>query len=232
MKSSISFIVALFSIAAALSLVVATEPWENNPLIKSSTDPDVLRKLRALTQNVRDRGCEVNLCFALQGDDFITTEEFQAQKDFVDLLVAILTTDEPGNYCAVQYGRTTGFISNLIGNKIRFLNRVANAVPVGGTQTNIASALGYTGFQLRPRVEDANNIIILGDGLETIGFRPKIVAKQILKEGTRISAVAIGGFSIEALKEITGDKNLIFEIDSFFDLAEVVVGFVNDVCGI
>lgn len=225
-------LLAAYILGACVSLSSAAETWEANPLVNSSTDPDILRKLRALTQNVRDSGCEVNLCFALQGDHFITKEEFQAQKDFVDLIVAILTTDEPGNFCAVQYGRTTRRISPLTKFKIKFLNKVANAVQVGGLQTNIAAALGYTGFQLRPRQEDANKIIILGDGLDTIGFRPRFIARKIRKEGIRICAVAVGGFSTKALKSITGDSNLIFEIDSFFDLAEVVVGFVNDVCGL
>lgn len=218
-------------ILSVVCLAVSVEQWENNSLVKSSADPDILRKLRALTQDVRDRGCEVNLCFALQGDDFVTEKEFKAQKDFVDLMVAILTTDEPGNYCAVQYGRTTKRISPLTGRKIQFLNKVARSTQVGGSQTNIAAALGYTGFQLRPRQEDANKIIILGDGLETIGFGPRFIARRIRKEGTRICAVAVGGFSTTALQAITGDENLIFEINSFFDLAEVVVGFVNDVCG-
>lgn len=225
-------LLATYIIGFLVSLSSAVEPWEGNPLINSSTDPEILLKLRALTQNVRDRGCEVNLCFALQGDDFVTEAEYQAQKDFVDLIVAILTTDEPGNFCAVQYGRTTGRISPLTQYKIPFLNKVANAKQVGGLQTNIAAALGYTGFQLRPRKEDANKVILLGDGLETIGFAPRFVARRIRKEGIRICAVAIGGFSTNALRAITGDGNLIFEIDSFFDLAEVVVGFVNDVCGL
>lgn len=226
-----SSLISVFILFVTLLSVSTAQEWANNSLVQSSTNPDILRELRALTQNVRDRGCDVNLCFALQGDQFITETEFQAQKDFVDLIVAILTTDEPGNFCAVQYGRTTTPISRLIKNKIRFLNRVANVKMVGGLSTNIAAALGYTGFQLRPRVEDANKIIILGDGLETIGFRPRRVAKRIRKEGTRICAVAVGGFSTKALEDITGDPNLIFEIDDFFDLAEVVVGFVNDVCG-
>lgn len=223
-KIALTLLLVIFSLN---DLGKAQEDWETNPLI---TDPEALKRLRALRQNVVDNGCEVNLCFALQGDDFITDVEFDAQKNFVDLIVAILTTDEPGNYCAVQYGRTTGPISNLTSDKIEFLNRVASTNRVGGLETNIAAALGYTGFQLRPRVEDSNKIILLGDGLETIGFAPRKIAEIIREEGTGICAVAVGGFSTEALEDITGDPNLIFEIDEFFDLGEVVVGFVNDIC--
>lgn len=228
---------AIFFLALIALIVVSADakPWFKNPLlnkIKPETRPAVLKKLRALRQNVRDNGCDVNLCFALQGDDFITDKEFQEQKDFVDLMVAILTTDEPGNYCAVQYGRTTYRISPLTFKKGEFLRKIQQTKKIGGLNTNIAGALAYTGFQLRPRTEDANKIIILGDGLESVGFRPKRIAKRIRKEGIDISAVAVGGASYPALKEIVGyNKNKVLEIDEFFELAEIVVGLVTDVCG-
>lgn len=232
MNSFAVFFLALITIIVAS---VDAKPWFKNPLlkkIKRETRPKVLKQLRALRQNVRDKGCDVNLCFALQGDDFITDKEFQDQKDFVDLMVAILTTDEPGNYCAVQYGRTTYPISPLTFKKSQFLRNIQRVRKIGGLDTNIAGALAYTGFQLRPRVEDANKIIILGDGLESVGFRPKRIAKRVHKDGIDISAVAVGGASYPALKEIVGyDKNKVVEIDEFFELAEIVVGLVTDVCG-
>lgn len=222
---------ATYSATTIPNTVHQAEEWETNPLVVGS--PEVLRKLRALRQNVRDTGCDVNLCFALQGDEFITDEDFEDQKNFVDLMVAILTTDKPGNYCAVQYGLTTKHIHKLSGEKRNFLKDVRKAQRVGGDlETNIAAALGYTGFQLISREEDANKIIILGDGLESIGFAPKRIAKVVRARGVDICAVAVGGFSTVALQDIVGgDLNKIFTIDGFFELAEVVYGFVNDVCG-
>ena len=124
-------------------------------------------------------------------------------------MVAILTTDEPGNYCAVQYARTTNPIHRLTGNKIRFLNAVNRVRRVGGKSfdTNIAAALGYTGFQLLARGEDANKIIILGDGLENVGFPPKRIARILLKRKVGICAVAVGGFSTAAIRGIVGGDN-------------------------
>ena len=212
---------------------VSTEAqwWGKNPLLRE-TNVTVLRQIRALRQRVRDTGCDINLCFALQGDDFITDKQFQDQIDFVDLMIAILTTDKSGNYCAVQYGSTTSPISPLTFKKWRFLRKLRKAKRVGGLDTNVAGALGYTGFQLLPRDDDANKVIILGDGLESVGFRPKRIAKRILKGGIDISAVAVGGASYDALKDIVGgDSNKIVPIDGFFELAEIVVGLVVDVCG-
>lgn len=207
------------------------EAWESNPLLNRTTDPNLLAQLRGLRQKVKDTGCDINLCFAMQGDDFISDGEFEDQANFIDLIVAILT-DAPGNYCAVQFGSTSKRISGLTGNKNEFLRRVRKAKRVGGFDTNVAAALGYTGFQLRPRVEDANKVIVLGDGLESLGFKPVRIANRIRKLGIDISAVAIGGYSISSLLEIVGgDENKIVEIDEFFELAEVIYGLVFDVCG-
>lgn len=207
-------------------------PWESNPLLKT-TNPETLRKLRAVAQNVNDLGCDINMCFALQGDGFLTDEDFENQKNFVDLMIAILTTDKPGNFAGVQYGRTTRSISPLVGEKEKFLAKLHETTRVGGLHTNIASALGYCGFQLRPRDEDANKVIVLGDGLDSVGFRPKFVAKRVRKDKIEISAVAVGkDVSYTGLIEIVGgDPNKVVTIDGFFELGEIVVGLISNVCG-
>lgn len=208
------------------------EPWEKNPLVNRSTNPLVLRELRKLRQNVRDTGCDLNLGFILQGDDFIDDQDWEDQKNFVDLMVAILTTDSPGNYVAAQYGRTSRVIQRFTGNKRRFLRKVRRAKRVGGLETNIVAGLGYAGFPMIARTEDANALIVLGDGLESIGFRPIRVAKQLVKRGVDVLAVAVGGYSLTALTEMVGgNSDKVFEIDGFFELAEVVYGLVFDICG-
>lgn len=242
MRQTIFFVIFFsLTLAAFASAIVSTsdssdatsaDGWESNPLLKT-TSPETLRKLRALKQIVNDNGCDINLCFALQGDEFISDEEFQDQKNFVDLMIAIITTDSPGNYAAVQYGRTTRAIQSLTGEKEQFLIKLHETNRVGGLNTNIASALGYCGFQLRPRTEDANKIVLLGDGLDSVGFRPKWVASRVRDDGTDISAVAVGGVSFNGLIDIVGgDPNKVVTIDGFFELAEIIFGLITNVCGL
>lgn len=225
------------SLILAAVLFVSADGYgiEDNPLVINSTktSPGLLRKLRALRQNVVDKGCDVNVCFAIQGDAYITDKEFQDMKDFIDLMIAILFTDTSGNYCAVQYGRTTYRIAPLSRRKQWFLNRVQNARKVNGFNTNIAGALGYMGFQMLARAEDANQIIVLGDGLESVGFPPKWITRKIHQSGyIDVAAVAVGGASYPALKALVGgDPNKIVELDEFFELAEIVVGLVSGLCG-
>lgn len=195
-----------------------------------ATNTTRLQELRALRQNVVDNGCDINLCFAIDGSGSVTPAQFQKQKDFVDLIVNILTTDEPGNFCAVQYGTSLKAISPLTKKRNRFLKKLQRSKQVGGL-SNVAGGLGYTGFQLRPRVEDANKVIILGDGFDSIGFRPKVVATQILEDDVDICAVAVGISDVEGLNAITGDPGRVVRLKDFFDLGEIVVDVVNDACG-
>lgn len=232
----VSTFVALFCLclsSAFASVVRSHESWEDNPLITNrETNATILRELRALRQNVTDTGCDVNLGFVLQGDDLIDDQDWEDQKNFVDLLVAILTTDKKGNYVAAQYGRTSRMIQRFTKARAFFLRKIHRAKRVGGFETNIAAALGYAGFPLIARTDDANALIVLGDGLETVGFRPRYVTKALQKRGVDVMAVAIGGYSATALTEMVGgDPNKVVEIDGFFELAEVIYGLVVDICG-
>lgn len=209
---------------------VAREAWEDNPLI-ADLPAAFFRDLRSLRQEVKTRKCPVNLCFAIQGDNFVNEEDFIAQKNFIELVVAITTTDAPGNFCAVQYGRTTSPISKLIGKKIKFLNKVQRANQVGGYETNIASALAYAQFQLRPRLDDPRKIILFGDGLDTVGEDPINVAKDLRKEGTELCAVQVGDIeNSRALRQITGSRNRVLKIRQYLDVGEIIIAIVHDIC--
>lgn len=208
--------------------------WETLPFIEYVPAP-ILKDLRAARQNVVKNGCPVNLCFALQGDTFITDRQFQRQKEFIELIVAITTTDDRGNFCAAQYGRSTTAISPLTKKRFEFLDALDATSKLGngirGSQTNIAAALAYTGFQVRTRVADPKKVILFGDGVETIGGQPRRVARKIESEGTEICAVAVGSSkSISDLEDIVGDPTRVFRINDYFDLAEIVVATVNQVC--
>lgn len=208
-----------------------TESWETSDLLKDASI-EYLTELRGLRQNVRSKGCRINMCFALQGDDFMTLPQFEAQKSFIELIVAITATDKRGNFCAVQYSRTTKAISPLTKRTVRFLNKVQRARKSGRDSTNIASALAYAEFQLRPRTNQPRKIILFGDGLDTVGAEPTIVADRIRQSGTDICAIAVGDFaSYTALEEITRDPRRVLKIHNYFELGELVFSVVNDVCG-
>lgn len=219
------------SVFLALVVASAAQDWRNNPLVRGKFN--LIRKLSGLVARIEDATCRVNLCFVLQGDRSISNSDFINQKNFVDLMVAILTTDQKSNFCAVQYGAKHRPISKLTDRKIRFLNKVLRVRQLGGGGRNIAAAIRYASRQLDDEPKDVNKIIVLGDGISDIGFRAAQFADRVNDGIANICAVGVGDFSIPVLAQLTdGDTNRVFTINGFFDLGEVVTGLINDVCGL
>lgn len=236
----ISFLFYVISVAAddlptpepAPVAAEVTEPWESNALLQN-VNITQLRDLRALRQEVRSRGCTVNVCFAMQGDNFLSTRQFNSQKNFIELMVSLTATDRRGHFCAVQYSRTTSPISSLTRRKIRFLNKVQNSRRNGLNDTNISAALAYSGFQLRTRRNQPRKIILFGDGFDNAGPDPIGIAAEVRSEGTEICAVAVGDLRrTRDLVDIVGAPERVFQINEYLDLGEIVHAIVNNVCGL
>lgn len=222
--------VTLCLFALTVAMDPSDEAFARNPLVQRSKDPEILRRLRALRQDVQNRGCNVNVCFAVQGDGFITPIEFFDQINFLDLIATVLATDEPSGLCAVQYGRLTTTISPLTDNRELFAKRLDKTTQVGGDDSNMAAALGYTAFQLRPQ-EGAKKIVLFADGFESVGMDPTAIVKRIQEDNIQICAVGVGEFSVARLQGIVGNPNHVLGIDGYFELLEIIDALVFDICG-
>lgn len=223
----------LFVILATLTRAddLPPEEWESIPLA-SSLDPDELRRLRGLSQEVRRNGCPINLCFALQGGDYITDDEFRVQKEFAQIVTIIITAIRRSNFCAVQYATRNYEISELTRRTGRFFRRLDRADRAPGGERNVAAALGYTAFQLLPQERNPRKIIVMGDGQATLGFFPAFVSSSILNEDIGICAIPVGADQdAAALADITQSADRVIQLGDFFSLAGAIFEVVVDACG-
>lgn len=226
--SSILVVIALaFLLASPIS---AAEDWESNPIVEAMNEPQVHR-IRELRQVILDNGCDSNICFVMDGSEYVSDLEFEDQKNFVDLIVAITTTDEPGNYCASIYDSFFDPISTLTGEKERFLSIIRESKPKSfyKGKINLLPGLGYAIKQLRRQNRDANNVILFSKhdpGLVKVPFW----FKQFVNRGDSISAVTFDTAIAPQLAEITGNINRVMPIDGFFEISETIVAVVADVC--
>lgn len=207
-----------------------TPTWMRNQLVRDQMKMGK-RRLADLRREVVENGCDTNICFALDGSDAVTGKEYQTQKDFVELIVAITATDKRANLCAVQYHSKTQTISRLTGNRETFLWHLQNSRRSGG-ELDIVNGVRFPINQLRWRHGDAKKIVLLGKGISDIGPLPKKMAKQFRKGGGDICAVTVGPSDIAGLVDITGEPGRIVTLDAFFELSEIVVTVVHDLCGI
>lgn len=203
--------------------------WNKNPLYTGASN--VIRsQIENVREEVEKRGCEVNVCFAIDGSGSINSKDFTIELNFVNLVASIISTDRKINFCGVQYSETTTAISPLTDDRLGFLGKVANTKQDFG-RTNLPAALGYAIVQLFPFPNDANKIIVLGDGLSNIGFAPAFVAGTFIDAGGSISAVAVGGSNVEELALVTQDSAKVFYVEQFAQLVLELQNVVRQACG-
>lgn len=213
------------------------DAWERNPLLRHLNWAGKL-KLRALRKDVQNNGCDTNICFLLDATLGVTDAEFTAQKNFADLIIAITTTDSGGNMCGALYGRRVKVFSRLTGDKLGFLDKLQaltlgqqSAVIRGRGSSNLLWAIWFALVQLFRQRGDANKIVTFSKARPLL---PHWLVKRILSVFRHrigsVCAVALDETVKEDLAILTGDLNKVVSLNGFFDLAEIIVALVSDVC--
>lgn len=203
--------------------------WESNPLVQRRSRGEDTR-LQNLRRDVFENGCVANLCFLLEGSDEVSDVDLTNMKNFVDLIVAITTTDDPGNYCAAEYSNSFKPIAFLTQRRIPFLDAVQNVQTSGG-RANLAAGISFALKQLARQDINANNIIFFSK-TEPKARQLPLGLTRFFRRGGVVSAVALTDMDFDILARYTGDLNRVVPLDGFFDISELVVAVVTDVCGL
>jgi len=228
----------LLTLATFTSATIISNPAPLQSILPHNSliaTPEALLIARGLRQRVINQGsCNPNLCFALDGSGSITTADYTAQKEFVELIAAIVGVDTDAAFAAVQYGLRNIGISSLTNDVDEFLLDVAASNLASAPRTFIAAGLGWCIQELRARPEDANKIVLLGDGRSNFGGNPVPIAKKFRKpvgDGA-ICAVGIGFRDRRVLKRITGSRTRVLAIHDYFELLDILDQVVTEICGL
>lgn len=230
-RVALVFVLVLAVVATVLDAQpIDKNKWRRNPLLRSRP-PGEIKRMERLRRDVLNKGCDINLCFALDGSSAVNDDDYLYQKNFVDLIVAITTTDEPGNYCGVQFHNFFTSIAPLTQNLIAFLDAIQASKQAGG-RANLEPALRYALKQLRRQTEDANMIIFFSKSRPLLRRRIHPSVTRFLRRGGAIGAVAMEDGFYDELARVTGDLGRVVPLDGFFDLSEIVVAVVSDACNL
>lgn len=195
-----------------------------------------LPRVEALQQRVIDNGgCNPNLCFALDGSGSISVEDYELQKEFVEIVAAIVAVDEDAAFGAVQYGLRNIPISRLTTNANQFLRNVERSRLASASRTFIAAGLGHCIRALRRVPGNANKIVLLGDGRSNFGGNPVPIAQRFLppRGNGAICSVGVGFQDTDMLLNIVGgDPRNVLQIDEYFELLDILDILVAQVCGL
>lgn len=198
----------------------------------------------AARAQMRDRlisagGCSANVCFAIDGSGSISREEFDNQRNFVLDIVSVIaddqvTGDRATEVAAVQYATSNNPITPLTTDIASFNLRVNSVQQVGGASF-VVGGINYCFSQLFRRSGEANKIVLLGDGRSNIGSSAVDRADLFRTVNGSVCTVGAGFPDNSELLAISGDDpDLVFEVDSFFDvlaLEKLVETLVFRICG-
>jgi len=207
----------------------------DNSLIAS---PEGILIAQQLRQRIVDQGgCNLNVYFALHGSANTSNVDFDMQKEFVQLIAAIVGVDTNAAYGALQYGRVSSNGFPLTNDLDKFLLDVESLrlrpLPFR-VRTFISIGLGFSIQMLRGNPEDTNKIVLFVDGRANFGGNPVPVARAFRPpRGTgAIFAVGVSFPDPALLKRITGSQSRVFAIDDFFELLDILDQLVTDICGL
>lgn len=223
-----------------LGIVALVISVHASPHVKLSTGA---RLSQTQIDDLRDRiaavgGCNANVCFAIDGSRSLAKSgEFEAEKNFVLDLMAVIGVDDAVEVAAVQYGTSSSAISPLTANLEDFITKVADEKPLKSKRTFVAAGINYCFGQLFRRPGEANKIVLLGTAKSQIGSSAVRRANEFRQAtGGEVCTVAAGFADTRELLAIAGgDPEKVFLVGSFLEvlkLQALIEGLVEGICNI
>lgn len=196
-----------------------------------SIDRTIVENFKQSRQGVRNEPCKVNICFAVQDDGLISEEIFSKVIDFLDLVSNFATSDGNARIAAVQFSEKPIIALPLTSDRLQIIEVIDHFPRGGGIDSNINAALSSCNQMLEERRYDGNLIVLVSDGISSVGPDPSVISEEIRNNGTSTWAVARGGFSMKLLEDIVGAKDRVIQLDDIITLLEAVSTIESMSCG-
>lgn len=224
MKNTISafLIAAIIALAAAAPADMKTDTRLSRSVISS------------LQQKVRNEGgCNVNVCFAIDGSGSISKKEFDEEISFVLDTLAVIGADRLAGLAATQIGAVSSPISSLTFDVAAFKNALLETRFLGAESSNIRDALSFCVTELLEDTSGPKKIVVLTDGRANVGGDPAQVANSFRAAGGEVCAVGVGLRDEPSLLKLVGGRSeRVLAIDDFFNLLSTLEDFIKQICSI
>lgn len=196
-------------------------------------DKGVMKRVEPLMAKIVAKGgCNANVCFVLDGSYYVSDEEYRMQKEFVELATALIGVDKSAHFAATQYSPPRFALAQLTSDQDAFLVRIAGSSRWGRNQ-RVRPGVRFCVNQMRRRREDANKIVLVGDGRGSLQYSEYLPPLQrFLRRGGSICAVAVKNANRRLLANVTRNPAHVLPIDGYIELAIVVEDVVEQVCGL
>jgi len=141
----------------------------------------VTRKLRHLQRSIiTNGGCNVKMCFALDGSGSISRAEYRLQQEFVQIIAAVASVDGAASFSAVQYGLRNVGISSLTSDIGDFITSVGTSELEKAPRTFVAAGLGFCIQEVR----SSNDTDSTGNGGHVAIQGPSKIVYEVMDRPT------------------------------------------------
>ncbi|PXF44452.1 Collagen alpha-5(VI) chain [Gracilariopsis chorda] len=235
-------IILFFALCAAAFATVTTTSADrridelDTPLTKGTANEAEVQLALQIAEKTR---CDPNICFAVDGSGSMDVTEFQLEKDFTNLVAAVVAYDEQARFAAVQYGLRPKFISRLTEDADAFLEAVHYTESLNAPRTFIAPGLAGCIRQFYYLKGEPKHIVLLGDGRSNFDSKlppldPVSIAQAFLANpNNTISAVGVGFDADDTmLTNIAGGEENVFNVGQWLEVTTVLAELVGEVCGL
>eukprot|EP00171_Calliarthron_tuberculosum_P008013 IDg8013t1 len=167
---------------------------------------------------IANGGCNLNLCYGLDGSNLISDTDYELQRFFVQLVAATIAIDPRTKMSAYQYGLRLRRISEYTSDIDQFLINLEDAKRNPTlSRSFLAPALFQCQRDFRASPEDANKIVLIGDGNTNYGSEDSTVrvAEQFLPPNNNgdICAVYVGEPNGNFLLRITQNPDRLLDVE-------------------
>lgn len=219
----------LFCIFGAVCVACAPANEEVLPIASRLTNQE-LADLRR-----RVKGCNANVCFAIDGSGSISESQFRSELSAALDTISLLAPDRDLEIAAVQYGDRNSVISRLTPDIDAVKEGINNATQTGGSSA-MRRAISFCTRELTRRSGEPMKMILIGDGRSDRPAAALRRANRFRALGGEVCVVGAGlADPVRLLALAGGDPSKVFEVDNLLDLIEVkflVEAMVDEICGV
>lgn len=232
-----AFLLAIFAVAQGQSSdpLEISERQVQKFLRKNSLAKSLgLKKIEKIRSRVKRKGCNVDLCFALDGSKAVSSKDYNLQKEFVQLVSFIASAAGEAEYSAVQYGLIARPISVLTGDTKSFLDSIGKSKQDKSPKTLVGVGLGFCLRSVRQgSKKSASKIVVLGDAKSNLSDTTlQLVLDVITKEDVFAIGIGFRGRSDVLFRVAKKKSSRLFLVSKSAKLATVVEKVAKGICSL
>eukprot|EP00177_Eucheuma_denticulatum_P003975 GFKZ01007183.1.p1 GENE.GFKZ01007183.1~~GFKZ01007183.1.p1 ORF type:complete len:255 (-),score=22.44 GFKZ01007183.1:210-974(-) len=186
--------------------------------------------------------CRPNVCIAMDGSASISEREYELQKEFATLVLAVVGGLQGSKFAVVEYG---GIVDPILGLQPASTDALFDILADESQEapiTFVGAGIQWCRSQFALMPAAVNKIVLLGDGRSTFGDTGRFGAISLAEDfeedgvGNSICAGLIGRGNARVnrrffLRVVRGVRQKVLAVPRWTQIVNIIVALVDQICG-